>query len=199
MTALPHAYRILVVSAVEKFCEQLMPLFPESIAPSVDRASSINQAQRKIADRAYDIVIVSTPLPDDFGVRFAIDVSTKSSMVVMLFVHTDFYDAVYDKVYPYGVFVVRRPTSPILIRQSIDWLVATRERLRSLEKICMGNASVRHGAMQSLDQFSVFLVFRKSHLIRPCTIPMISSDISSIPLDASIPFILSGKRSSRAR
>lgn len=134
MTALPHAYRILVVSAVEKFCEQLMPLLPESIAPSVDRASSINQAQRKIADRAYDVIIVSTPLPDDFGVRFAIDVSAGSSTVVMLLVHTDFYDAVYDKVYQYGVFVVRRPTAPIIIRQSIDWLVATRERLRSLEK-----------------------------------------------------------------
>lgn len=111
-----------------------MPLLPESISPSVDRASSINAAQRKIADRAYDIVIVSTPLPDDFGVRFSIDLSTKSSTVVMLLVHTDFYDAVFDKVCEHGVFAVRRPTSPTIIRQSIDWLVATRERLRSLEK-----------------------------------------------------------------
>lgn len=134
MASLGHAYRILVVSAVEKFCEQLMPLLPESIAPTVDKAPSINAAQRKFADRAYDIVIVSTPLPDDFGVRFAIDVSTKSSTVAMLLVHTDFYDAVYDKVYEYGVFVVRRPTSPAIVRQALDWLVATRERLCSLEK-----------------------------------------------------------------
>ena len=134
MTALGHAYRILVVSAVDKFCEQLMPLLPESIAPTVDRASSVNQAQRKIADRQYDVVIVNTPLPDDFGVRFAIDVSAGSSTVVMLLVHTDFYDAVYDKVCQHGVFVVRRPTSPALVRQSVDWLVATRERLRTLEK-----------------------------------------------------------------
>lgn len=134
MTALGHAYRILVVSAVDKFCEQLMPLLPESISPTVDKASSVNQAQRRIADRAYDIVIVSTPLPDDFGVRFAIDISTKSSTVVMLLVHTDFYDAVFAKVFEYGVFVVRRPTSPSIVRQSVDWLIATRERLRSLEK-----------------------------------------------------------------
>ena len=134
MTSLGHAYRILVVSAVDKFCEQLMPLLPEYIAPTVDRAMSVNQAQRKIADRAYDIVVVNTPLSDDFGVRFAIDLSAKSSTVAMLLVHTDFYDAIYDKVYEYGVFVVRRPTAPAIVRQSIDWLVATRERLRSLEK-----------------------------------------------------------------
>lgn len=134
MTSLGHAYRILVVSAVDKFCEQLMPLLPEYIAPTVDRATSVNQAQRKIADRAYDIVVINTPLSDDFGVRFAIDLSAKSSTVAMLLVHTDFYDAIYDKVYEYGVFVVRRPTAPAIVRQSIDWLVATRERLRSLEK-----------------------------------------------------------------
>ena len=134
MTSLGHAYRILVVSAVDKFCEQLMPLLPEYIAPTVDRATSVNQAQRKIADRAYDIVVINTPLSDDFGVRFAIDLSAKSSTVAMLLVHTDFYDAIYDKVYEYGVFVVRRPTAPAIVRQSIDWLVATRERVRSLEK-----------------------------------------------------------------
>lgn len=134
MPTLPRAYRILVVAAIDKFCEQLSPLIPPSIAPTVDRAASVNQAQRKIADRAYDIVIVGTPLPDDFGVRFAIDASAGSNTVVMLLVHADFYDAVYDKVYPYGVFVLRRPTSPALIRQALDWLIATRERLRSLEK-----------------------------------------------------------------
>lgn len=124
----------MVVSAVEKLCEQLVPLLPESISPTVDKAASINEAQRKIADRAYDIVIIGSPLPDDFGVRFAIDLSAKSNTVAMLLVHADFYDAVYAKVYEYGVFVVRRPTAPSIIRQSLDWLVATRERLRSLEK-----------------------------------------------------------------
>ena len=134
MTALGRAYRILVVSAADKFCEQLMPLMPEAIQPSLDRAASINEAQRKVAERQYDIVVVNTPLPDDFGVRFAMDVSVRSSAVTMLFVRTDLYDAVYDKAFEYGVFVARRPTSPVLIRQALDWLVATRERLRTIER-----------------------------------------------------------------
>ena len=134
MTPLGRAYRILVVTAVDKFCEQLLPLLPESVSPTVDKAVSVNQAQRKIADRRYDIVIVNTPLPDDFGVRLAIDLSARTDTVAMLMVHTDFYDAVYAKVYEAGVFVVRRPTTPAVIRQALDWLVATRERLRSLER-----------------------------------------------------------------
>ena len=134
MASLGHAYRILVVTAVAKFREQLTPLLPESVSFTLDLAASINEAQRKATDRTYDFVIVNTPLPDDFGVRFSIDVSTRSGTVAMLLVHTDFYDAVYGKVFEHGVFVLRRPTSPALVRQAFDWLLATRERLRSLEQ-----------------------------------------------------------------
>lgn len=134
MDSTVRTYRILVVTAVAKFCEQLTPLLPESASFAVDSAASVNEAQRKAAEHAYDLVIVNTPLPDDFGVRFAIDVSTRSSTVTMLLVHTDFYDAVYGNVFEYGVFVLRRPTAPALVRQAFDWLLATRERLRALEK-----------------------------------------------------------------
>ena len=134
MDSIGRTYRILVVTAIAKFREQLTPLLPESVSFAIDLATSVNEAQRMAAERAYDLVIVNTPLPDDFGVRFSIDVSTRSSTVAMLLVHTDFYDAVYSKVFEYGVFVLRRPTSPALVRQSFDWLLATRERLRSLEK-----------------------------------------------------------------
>ena len=134
MSTFGRAYRILVVTAVDKFCEQLSPLMPESISASIERAVSVNEAQRKVADRTYDVVIVNTPLPDDFGVRFAMDVSANSSTVTMLMVRNDVYAAIYDKVFESGVFVVGRPTSPAIVRQALDWLVATRERLRALEK-----------------------------------------------------------------
>ena len=134
MTASARTYRLLVVSAVASFGDRLTPFLPQSISPIVDTACSVNEAQRKAADRQYDIVVINAPLPDDFGVRFAIDVSAKNSTVAMLLVHTDFYDAVYGKVFEYGVFAVRRPTSPTVVRQAFDWLVATRERLRSLER-----------------------------------------------------------------
>lgn len=134
MAIAQHAYNVLVVTAADKFYEQLSPIFPDSVTLPVTVARSINEAQRKLSNRPYDIVIINTPLNDDFGVRFAIDVSTSGNSVAMLVVKSDIYDAVYDKVYDSGVFVIRKPTSAPVMQQAFDWLIATRERLRKLEK-----------------------------------------------------------------
>ena len=134
MTIANRNYRVLIVTAVDKIFEQTTSLFPASSSQTADRAVSINEAQRKISDRPYDLVIIGAPLPDDFGVRFAMDVSRSPATVAMLLVRTELYDDVYAKVVEYGVFVMRLPTSPSVVRQAFDWLIATRERLRGLEK-----------------------------------------------------------------
>ena len=74
------------------------------------------------------------PLPDDFGVKFATEITLNGSSVVMLFARGDVYQSVYEKVCDYGVFAVRKPVQPITVAQALDWLKATRERLRGMEK-----------------------------------------------------------------
>lgn len=129
-----NVYSVLVVSAAPKFGEQLAPLLSETTYRPVDRAASVNEAQRKLGTRGYDLVLVNTPLPDDFGVRFALDVTASAGSVVMLFVRSELYEAIREKVEEYGVFILRKPTAPQLIDQSLDWLRATRERLRRMER-----------------------------------------------------------------
>ena len=129
-----RVYSVLVVTVAEKFVEQVLPLMPGAKYYPVDKAGSVNEARRKIADRSYDIILINTPLPDDFGVRLAMDVTSSTGTAVLLFVRTDFYDAVYEKACSSGVFVLRKPTSPATISQSLDWLCATRERMRRMEK-----------------------------------------------------------------
>ncbi len=134
MAIVQHAYNVLIVTSADKFYEQLTPILPESVIKPVTTVKSVNEAQRKLADRTYDLIIINTPLSDDFGVRFSIDVSSNGNSVAMLLVKGDVYDAVYDKVYESGVFVVRKPTSAPVMQQAFDWLIAMRERLRKLEK-----------------------------------------------------------------
>lgn len=129
-----HVYSVLVVNATDKFVEQLFPLLPGTRYYPVDKAGSVNEARRKLADRSYDVLLINTPLPDENGVRFAMDVTSSSPSAVLLFVRADFYDAVYEKAYESGVFLLRKPTSPAAINQSLDWLCTTRERLRKMEK-----------------------------------------------------------------
>lgn len=128
-----HIYSVLVVTASSKFGEEISGLLPEATYSPVHFVESINAAQRSILENFYDLIIINTPLPDDFGIKFAIDVSTTKASVVMLFVRNDMYSAVYEKVSGFGVFVIRKPTPTVAINQALDWLRTTRERMRNME------------------------------------------------------------------
>lgn len=129
-----HVYSVLVVSAAEKFNKSIAALLSGKVYEPVHYAGSVNAAQRATLERLYDIIIINTPLPDDFGVKFATEITLNGSSVVMLFARGDVYPSVYEKVCDYGVFAVRKPVQPITVAQALDWLKATRERLRGMEK-----------------------------------------------------------------
>ena len=129
-----HVYSVLIVSASKSFTAGVTSFLPEASFSPVTFAHSISEAQRKVADRFYDFLIINTPLPDDFGAKFAIDASNDTPTVVLLFVRNDSYDDVYDKVCDFGVFTVRKPLPSQNVTQALDFVKATRERLRKMEK-----------------------------------------------------------------
>ena len=129
-----HGYSVLIVSASEKFNSSLTALLPEKNFDPVRIVSSISEAQRYILERAYDLVIINSPLPDDFGRKFSIDVCTEKSSVPLLLVRGEIYAETYAKVMDYGVLTLRKPTSASVITQTLDFMCSTRERLRRLEK-----------------------------------------------------------------
>ena len=129
-----HVYSILIVSASESFTEKIMQFLPAATYYPVKIAKSVSEAQRIIAERSYDLIIINTPLSDDFGAKFAIDISDRSQSVVLLFVRNDNYHDVYDRVCDFGVFTVRKPLPQQNITQALDFVKATRERLRKMEK-----------------------------------------------------------------
>lgn len=129
-----HVYSVLIVSASDSFTSNVMQFLPEATYTPISFAHSISEAQRKTVERFYDLIIINTPLPDDFGAKFAIDLSDKSPSVVLLFVRSDNYDDVCDKVSDFGVFTVRKPLPTLNVMQALDFVKATRERLRKMEK-----------------------------------------------------------------
>ena len=129
-----HVYSVLIVSASKSFNENVIKFLPEATYSPLNYAGSISEAQRKVNERFFDLIIVNTPLPDDFGAKFSIDVSNSSPSVVMLFVRSDSYDDVYDKVSDFGVFTVKKPIPSESVYQALDFVKATRERLRRMEK-----------------------------------------------------------------
>ena len=134
-----HIYSVLVVSSAEKFVRPMLEMLPEKMFDPIMTATDATQARRKLLENDFDIVIVNSPLKDEFGTRLALDICSKSSAGVLLFVKAEHYADITAKVMPYGVLTISKPTSSSMIAQSVQMLCSTRERLRIMEK---KNASV---------------------------------------------------------
>ena len=85
-------------------------------------------------ERDFDIVLINTPLTDDFGIRLALDVVADSKAGALMFVKGDIYDEVCDKVCDYGVFTLSKPASSQIVHQLIKNMYAAQERFRRMEK-----------------------------------------------------------------
>lgn len=129
-----NIYNVLVVSASEKFNTSFREFSTETKFGSVRYETSISAAKRITLEKTFDFVIINSPLPDDTGLRFAVDLCSGKSTVVLFMVRAEQYGAVYPKAAPYGVFLLSKPTSKTALLQAFDWMSATRERLRKLER-----------------------------------------------------------------
>lgn len=129
-----YLYSVLIVSSSETFNTSFTALLPRKDYSPVDIVQSINHARRKIAERAYDLVIINTPLPDDFGRKFAVDICNDKNTVAVLLVKNDIYDEIYARVFEHGVLTLPKPTSASIMNQALDWMRIISTRLGKLEK-----------------------------------------------------------------
>ncbi|MCI9295404.1 MAG: ANTAR domain-containing protein [Lawsonibacter sp.] len=129
-----RVYSVLIVSASEKFQSGLRSLLPESAYSPIATAASVGAAERARTGQDFDFVFVNSPLPDDAGIRFAIDCCRAGGTVVLLFAAAALYDSIQSRVEKHGVFVLPRPVPRDAILRGLNWMAAARERLRSYEK-----------------------------------------------------------------
>ena len=128
-----RTYSVLIVTASDSFVSSVMPLLPVTDYWPVTTARSVGEARRRIAETDFDIVLINAPLPDDFGMRLAIDICTNSGAGVLLMVKNDLFNDIYAKVISYGVITLSKPTNLQMVAQNLRILCATRERLRQME------------------------------------------------------------------
>ena len=128
-----RVYSVLIVSSADKFNTSLKDLIPDS-GYDVQFERNISTAKRALLEREYDFVVINSPLPDGDGIRFSIDICGSKHSVAVLFIRNELYHSVFDKVSPYGVYTLPKPTSKQTVNQALDWMSSTRERLRNLEK-----------------------------------------------------------------
>ena len=131
---LGRRYRVLAVSASLKFVETLRTLLPEGRYGPVTVLHDAAAARRALAENSYDLVLINTPLPDEFGTRLALDACESSSAGVLLLVKAEHCPDIEAQVSAHGVLTLAKPTSAQLFAQTLRLLCITRERLRGMEK-----------------------------------------------------------------
>ena len=134
MSLKERIYSVLVVSSSEKFNTAFAELLPPSGYQPTHIATSASEAKRCLAERSFDFIIINLPLPDESGVRFAVDCCRSQTTVVLVLARNDVYSEIYDKAVDHGIFALPKPTSRAALTQALSWLASARERLRKLEQ-----------------------------------------------------------------
>ncbi len=126
-------YSVLVVSASDKVFSSVLDLMPPAEYNPVLRAKNSGEARRMLLEMSADIIIINTPLPDDFGVQLALDLSDSPSGILML-VKSDLYEQVAYKVEDSGIFTLPKPNSSQMIYNAVKLLSVYAARLKKLEQ-----------------------------------------------------------------
>ncbi len=134
MSLKERVYSILIVSATNNFTSAFADLLPEARYSPIDTVTSVSTAKRVLAEKTFDFVIINAPLPDDAGIRFAIDTSANKQSAVLLLVKNDIHASIHDKVAEYGVFTLSKPLAKVTMGYALNWLESAKERLRQFEK-----------------------------------------------------------------
>ena len=134
MSLMERVYSVLLVSASSNLNGNIAGMLPGNRYYPVNIVGNVSAAKRAVAERDFDFVIVNSPLTDDDGLRFCIDVSSRKETVVLLMVRAELYPELFEKYAGYGVFLIQKPFSRSTLLLAFGWLMSARERLRLSEK-----------------------------------------------------------------
>lgn len=126
-------YRVLVAGGGDKVYDYICQSLPRSSYAPIVRASDAGEVRRMMLDTPADIVIINTPLSDEFGVELALDLSESISGILLL-VKSEVFDQVCDKVEDGGVLTLGKPVSRQGFYSAVKLLTAMTARLGKLDK-----------------------------------------------------------------
>lgn len=126
-------YSVLVVSASENFNSALSSLLPVSLCDPIRYVGAVSAAKRLVSQRDFDLVIINSPLTDDVGTGFALDLCSSNGTVPLFIARSDILEGLRSKFISAGVFAVPKPLSQQSFSMALEWMMSARERLRRAE------------------------------------------------------------------
>lgn len=125
-------YRILIASSSDKIADSIVELLPSGSFEPPLRAQDAGQLRRMLLGTDVDVVIINSPLTDEFGVDLAVDLA-QGSRGVLLLVKNEVFDQVCAKVEDSGVLTLAKPMTRQGCTGAIRLVTALAARLRRME------------------------------------------------------------------
>lgn len=124
----------LVVAADAQSSGALKGILSRIFGP-VRETATMTQAKQKIAEEGYGVVVINTPLPDEFGVDSAIEISQSSERTsVILLVKADVFEQVQYRTRNTGIFVLSRPLRGQQLIEAGGVVLAAKKKIDDLER-----------------------------------------------------------------
>lgn len=95
--------------------------------PSI--VASGGEARRQMDGKNFEVVVINTPLPDEFGHELGIDATAKTHAGVILLAKAATADQIAPKLQDYGVLVLGKPFSGQQFRQAVQIAASCYRRL----------------------------------------------------------------------
>ena len=124
---------VLLVSSSEKGRDGLAALLREASITQIHMAGSGSQARRFLIQGQASVVVINTPLSDEFGESFALFATEQTSASVIMLVKNEQADEVGHQVENEGILVVEKPMSKALFFQAVKLSLAAQRRMMGLQ------------------------------------------------------------------
>ena len=90
------------------------------------------EARRQMDSKDFEVVVINTPLPDEFGHELGTDAVQKTDAGVILLTKTGTAEQIADKLQEYGVLVLGKPFGGAQFRQAVQMAASNYKRLALL-------------------------------------------------------------------
>lgn len=121
---------ILIAAKSEQTCDSLSELLTEFECKVVALIDGVRM--RSIDVRQFDVIIVSTPLSDEFGLDLVAEIKDKTDAGIIVLTKGEIADEVQKKLRFTGAFVIGRPFSRSVLTQAIKFVSVAKDNMNKL-------------------------------------------------------------------
>lgn len=123
---------ILIAGKTEQICESIALLLSGQDVRTVNVTDGVFMRCMDVS--VFDVVIISTPLADEFGLDLTAELRDKTQAAFIVLTKSEIADEVQNKIKFTGAFVIGRPCGKSALLQAIRFADVAGENIKRLEQ-----------------------------------------------------------------